>query len=187
MTQTLPGRARTLLPPPQAAACRPPALVSLLRWLGCAWAPTATRGSCTRNCSLRSETRLGPGLPSDRGHPRLLGPGPTPGGSSAREPDPQDASGGALAACTRREPPPGARGALASASPVELRTRRAGATGLSGRAWFTPTHLCSSPTGLETREVETRRRTELAWDRKARHLPVCSHVGGVGRLQAGGL
>ncbi|XP_044890802.1 uncharacterized protein LOC123379425 [Felis catus] len=163
-----------------------------LGWRGvswrCAWASTATRGSCTRNCSLRSDTGLGPSLPSDRCHPRLHGSGPTLGGSLARGPDPQDTFGKALAACTCRElrsgalgtryrPPnrrPQARVTLVSVSPVELRTSRAGAnwvlwppgSAFTWRTWLTSTHLYCSPTGLDSRGLETQRRMEL-WYRLA--------------------
>ncbi|XP_030184178.1 uncharacterized protein LOC115522445 [Lynx canadensis] len=195
-----------------------------LGWRGvswrCAWASTATRGSGTRNCSLRSDTGLGPSLPSDRCHPRLHGSGPTLGGSLAREPDPQDTFGKALAACTRRElrsgalgtryrPPnrrPQARVTLVSVSPVELRTSRAGAnwvlwppgSAFPWRTWLTSTHLYCSPTGLDSRGLETERRMKLARHRKVWYrLAGRVHAsparvfqrgvaGDVGRLQAGG-
>ncbi|XP_058550145.1 uncharacterized protein LOC131491349 [Neofelis nebulosa] len=195
-----------------------------LGWRGvswrCAWASTATRGSCTRNCSLRSDTGLGPSLPSDRCHPRLHGSGPTLGGSLAREPDPQDTFGKALAACTCRElrsgalgtryrPPnrrPQARVTLVSVSPVELRTSRAGAnwvlrppgSAFTWRTWLTSTHLYCSPTGLDSRGLETQRRMELVRHRKVWYrLAGRVHAsparvfqsgvaGDVGRLQAGG-
>ncbi|XP_053061959.1 uncharacterized protein LOC128312384 [Acinonyx jubatus] len=155
-----------------------------------------------------------PSLPSDRCHPRLHGSGPTLGGSLAREPDPQDTFGQALAACTCRElrsgalgtryrPPnrrPQARVTLVSVSPVELRTSRAGAnwvlwppgSAFPWRTWLTSTHLYCSPTGLDSRGLETQRRMEL-WYRLAGRLhapparPCVPKGGGGGRRQAAGL
>lgn len=132
----------------------------------------------------------------------------------ARGPDPQDTFGKALAACTCRElrsgalgtryrPPnrrPQARVTLVSVSPVELRTSRAGAnwvlwppgSAFTWRTWLTSTHLYCSPTGLDSRGLETQRRMEL-WYRLAGRVHASPArvfqrgvAGDFGRLQAGG-